>query len=203
MQTAFNQFKANLGYVKDLDSLYIYLKDTLLLPNDLSDILRAQWTYSVSALDKLIHELVRIGMVEIFNGTRTATPKFLSFTISIDTLNNIKSSTGTPPPEFWFEQEVVKKHSHLSFQEPDKISDALSNIWSSSHKWNDLSIATGIAETDLKTRLKNIVSRRNQIVHESDINPTTGLRNDIDKTDSDFVFSFISLLGEKIFDAVK
>ena len=46
MQRAFNQFKDSLKYVKELDALYLYLKDTLLLPNDLTDLLRVQWTNS-------------------------------------------------------------------------------------------------------------------------------------------------------------
>lgn len=205
MQTAFDQFKNNMNYVKELDSLYTYLTDTLLLPNDLTDILRAEWIYSVSALDKLIHELIRIGMIDIFVGNRPSTSKFLNFSISIDTLNNIKTSTGisSPPPEYWFEQEIVKKHKFLSFQEPDKISDGLSLIWNHQHKWNFLSIATGITETTLKTRLKNIVSRRNQMVHEADANPTTGNRNHITKADCDFVVTFVELLATKIFDSVK
>lgn len=206
MQTAFDQFKSNMSYVKELDSLHIYLTDVLLLPNDLSDILRAEWIYSVSALDKLIHELIRIGMMETFRGTRPPTTKFQAFNISVATLNNIKNSTGTsiPPAEYYFEQEIVQKHSYLSFQEPDKINDGLSLIWGHTHKWQHLATETGIIpEQTLKTRLKTIIARRNQMVHEADINPSTGNRNDIVKGDSDSVVSFIELLAEKIFESVK
>jgi hypothetical protein len=75
-----------MKYVKELDSLFIHLKDTLHLPNDLTDILRAEWVYSVSAMDKLIHELVRIGMIEAFQGRRPQTAKFSSFGITTNTL---------------------------------------------------------------------------------------------------------------------
>jgi hypothetical protein len=50
MQIAHNQFLHNINYVRDLDSLYHFLKDTQSLPNDLSDLLRAEIVYSVSAL---------------------------------------------------------------------------------------------------------------------------------------------------------
>lgn len=206
MQTAFDQFKNNMSYVRELDSLYVYLTEVLMLPNDLTDILRAEWIYSVSALDKLIHELIRIGMMETFHGTRIPTAKFQTFNISFATLNNIKNSTGTsiPPAEYYFEQEIVKKHSYISFQEPDKINDGLSLIWDNNHKWQHLANETGITpEATLKTRLKTIISRRNQMVHEADINPTTGRRNDILKSDADSVVSFIELLAEQIFKAVK
>jgi len=195
-----------MSYVKELDSLHIYLTDVQMLPNDFSDILRAEWIYSVSALDKLIHELLRIGMMETFRGSRTPTPKFLSFTISVATLNNIKISTGTsiPPAEYYFEQEIVKKHSYLSFQEPDKINEGLSLIWAHNYKWQHLARETGITpEETLKTRLKTIISRRNQMVHEADINPTTGRRSDITKADADSVVAFIELLAKKIFESVK
>ena len=79
MQRAFDQFQGNMKYVKELDALFVHLTDTLHLPNDLTDILRAEWVYSVSAMDKLIHELVRIGMIEAFQGRRVRTKKFKSF----------------------------------------------------------------------------------------------------------------------------
>jgi hypothetical protein len=62
MQTAHNQFLHNIRYIRELDSLYHFLKDTQNLPNDLSDLLRAELVYAVSALDKLVHELIKIGM---------------------------------------------------------------------------------------------------------------------------------------------
>src|SRR5690606_2896750 len=102
------------------------------------------------------------------------------------------SSTIIPPSEYWFEQEIIQKHSYLSFQEPTKISDALSLIWDHPQKWQFLAMATGITpENTLKTRLKTIVVRRNQIVHEADINPETGERNEINKADTDNVSDFI------------
>lgn len=206
MQTAYDQFLENMTHVANLDALYVYLTDVLLLPNDLTDILRAEWTYSVSALDKLIHELVRLGMLESFNGTRVSTTKFQNFSISTSTMNNIvlSSTSMVPPPEYWFEQEIIQKHGYLSFQEPDKINDALGLIWDHPQKWQFLAAATGIIpDTTLKTRLKTIIGRRNQIVHEADINPATGKRNDIDKTDTANVVTFIKLLAQEIFNAVK
>lgn len=205
MQTAYNQFQKSLDYVKELDSLYVYLSDTLLLPNDLSDILRAEWIYAVSALDRFLHEIIKTGMIDIFNGTRNTTPKYLTFTISTDTLGKIINSNATsiPPAQYYFEQEIVQRHKLLSFQDPDKISDGLSFIWNNQHKWQTLSLALGVSESTLKTNLKSISTRRNQMVHEADMNPTTGNRNLIDKNDTDNVVSLIERLGEQIFLAVK
>jgi len=205
MQRAFDQFKDNMKYVKELDALYTHLFGTLSFPNDLTDILRAEWVYSVSAMDKLIHELIRIGMIEAFQGKRTRTRKFLSFGISVGTHTNITTTpiTSVPPPEYWFEQEIVERHKHSSFQDPEKIADGLSLIWDEDHKWQKLATAIGIRESDLKTTLKTIIIRRNQIVHEADIDMYTGTRNQIDKRDIDSVVPFIENLSEEIFKIVK
>lgn len=202
MQKAFDQFVNSMKYVKELDALYIHLKDTLHLPNDLTDLLRAEWVYTVSAMDKLIHELIRIGMIESFQGGRSKTSKFLSFGVSTNTLTTILSTT-VPPSEYWFEQEVIERHKTLSFQAPEKIADALSLIWDEQHKWQVLASATGIAQANLTTKLKTIISRRNQIVHEADMDLLSGVRNNIEKDDIDDVVQFIENLSEKIFHVVR
>ncbi|AEW00267.1 hypothetical protein A4D02_23340 [Niastella koreensis] len=207
MVGAFNQFNQNMRYVKELDALYGYLSTTLKLPNDLSDLLRAQWVMSVSALDKLIHEFIRIGMVEAFEGQRPRTRKYQSFGISTSTMTNIISSAGSSssvyPPSYWFEQEIVQRHQHLAFQDPDKIADGLSLIWDESHKWQYLAGPMGMSQQDLVTTIKTIATRRNKIVHEADFNILTGLRNQIDKIDTDTVVPFIIRLGEEIYNAIR
>lgn len=205
MQRAFDQFKDNIVFVKELDALYVHLSETLKLPNDLSDLLRAQLVYAVSALDKLIHELVRLGMIEAFQGRRTRTKKFLAFSVSVETHTFITSSSSTsiPPPEFWFEQEVNQKNKTSSFQEPEKIADALSLIWDEDYKWQYIAKSMKMKEGDLKKQLKTIIARRNQIVHEADLDLITGNRNTIDKGDISNVVPFIENLSECIFNAVK
>lgn len=201
MQRAFDQFKDNIKYVKELDALYVHLKDTLHLPSDLTDLLRAEWVYTVSAMDKLIHELIRIGMIEAFQGRRIRTNKYLSFGVTTNTLTSILSMT-VPPPEYWLEQEIIERHKKLSFQKPENISDGLSLIWDENHKWKQLAIAMGTTEGDLTTKLKTIISRRNQIVHEADLDLLSGTRSNIDKADIDDVVHFIEKLSRAIFNSV-
>jgi len=201
MQRAFDQFKNSIKYVKELDVLYNYLKNDLHLPDDLTDfLLRAEWIYAVSAMDKLIHELVRIGMIEAFQGRRIRTGKFLSFGVTAKTLTS-SLSAAEPPPEYWFEQEVIEKHKTLSFQTPEKIAEALSLIWDEPHKWQRLAASAGTTQADLTAQLKVIISRRNQMVHEADLDLLSGIRNSIDKAGIDEVVPFIEKLSEKIFRA--
>jgi hypothetical protein len=212
MQKVFEQFDSNIKAVKEMDVLYYHLVNELKLPNDLSDILRAQFVYAVSALDKLVHELVRIGMLEAFKNQRVKTSKFNSFSISLETYSKIQQVNESIPdilqletPEYFFEQEVIVKHKHLSFQEPDKIADALSFIWDEKQKWQKIAFAfdnPSVSDDSVKKKLKNIVSRRNQIVHEADIDFQTNKRSEIDVVDVRDTVEFIYKLGNVIFNLV-
>lgn len=117
-------------------------------------------------------------------------------------LRNIQANS-IPPPVFWFEQEVVQKHKLLAFQDPDKISDALSFVWSEPHKWQKIAQSLGMPESDVKTRLKTIVVRRNQIVHEADIDVFTNNRIVIVHSDIQPNIDFIENLGKAMYHLVK
>jgi len=208
MQRAMEQFRSNIKAIKEMEALYEYLTSDLKLPNDLSDILRSQLVYAVSALDKLVHELVRIGMLQAFAGKRPKTTAFNSFSISSKTLIEIqKVIQSTNPlqletPEYFFEQEITIQHKRVSFQDPDSINKGLSFIWEEKFKWQKIALSFNISDDDLKKKLKAIMSRRNQIVHEADIDSQTNSRNPIDKDDVKEAVEFIVKLGEKIFEAV-
>lgn len=206
MQKAFEQFNSNIKAVKEMDALYHHLTSDLKLPNDLSDILRSQLVYAVSALDKLIHELVKTGMLQAFMNQRSKTSKFNSFSISLETYHNIQqtgqqqpNTLQLEPPEYFLEQEIIVKHKYLAFQEPDKIADALSFIWEEKQKWQKIALLFNAPDDDIKKKLKSIVSRRNLIVHEADIDLQTNSRNSIEANDVKEAVDFIFKLGENIF----
>lgn len=215
MQKAFDQFDSNIKAVREMDTLHNHLVNELKLPNDLSDILRAQFVYAVSALDKLVHELVRVGMLEAFKNQRVKTSKFNGFSISLETYSKIQQVNESMPdilqletPEYFFEQEVIGKHKHLSFQEPDKIADALSFIWETDkiNKWKIIASefnSPSVSDDFVKKKLKNIVSRRNRIVHEADIDFQTNKRSEIDVVDVKDAVEFVYKLGGVIFNLVK
>lgn len=153
------QCKATMG-------LYDYLTSSI-IALDASDLLRWQYVLALSALDKYIHDIVRIGMVDEFLGRKSKTLKFNSFRITLSTSLDINASDY---PEFEIEKEIIKQHGFLAFQDPDKIAEALSFIWDEPHKWKFISqaMSSPISEKDLKIKLRNIVLRRNQIVHQGD-----------------------------------
>lgn len=171
MRNAMEVFNSLISQGTVTRGLYEYLA-TNKIPLDSSDLLRWQWVLSISALDKYIHDIVRTGMIDEFLGSRAPTSKFKAFHIDMNVLSNIKESS---TPEIEFQKEIVRQHSFLAFQYPDKIADALSYIWDEPHKWTVISgnMSTAITADNLKTKLKNVVVRRNQIVHEGDCFSTT------------------------------
>ncbi len=201
MNTAYNVFNTILQDTRNSDVLYIYLQDVVKAPYDYTDLLRWQWAQSVSALDKLIHDLVRIGMVSIYRGLRTPTPKYSSFAIDMNCYSQMILSPMYASQIF--EQQVIQKLSFLSFQEPAKISDGLALIWDEPNKWKKISDKIGLDETYTKTKLKNISIRRNQIVHEGDYSSALLQRQSIIRSDTLDVIDFVSSIGTAIYELVK
>ena len=200
MFNAFTLFKKNITESSQLMALFEYTDEHLPSMN-FDDLLRAHLVYSVSAFDKLIHDLIKIGMLEIFSNRRPTTPKYLSEGISLEIYNKISVAT-IPPKEFYFEAEISKKLSFMSFQDPNKVADGLSLIWGEPHKWQILSASMGVELSIAKTTLKTISARRNQIVHEADIDIATSKKYSIEKTETEDVANFILNCGKAIYDNV-
>lgn len=201
MHNSFVLFKKNIEEVQNLSSLHNYLKTTISSPFSFDDILRSQIVYSVSAFDKLIHDLIRSGMVQTYLGKRVPTPKYLSEPISLELHQNLNIAT-IPPKEYVFEQIVFNKLKIMSFQDPSKISDGLSYIWSEGQKWKKISSEMGMEENNVKVKLRLIASRRNAIVHEADIDPITNIKISIEKPECDDITNFLSKTATAIYNLI-
>ncbi len=103
----------------------------------------------------------------------------------------------------WFESEIRERHSFLSFQQPEKIEEAI-RLFSDVKIWKEVSLQLGMPEQDVKSRLKLIVDRRNKIAHEADIDPSyPNMRWPISKSDVDNSLDYIAQIGESIYVAVQ
>src|SRR5437899_12649827 len=122
MLLAHNRFADNIGRARDLRALFGNLTATMAGTLDLTDILRAAIVSAVSAFDTFIHEITRIGMVEIFQSARPTTDAFGRFPISME---NVLLVVATPGHTKWLEDEIKRQHGWLSFQQPDKVADAV------------------------------------------------------------------------------
>lgn len=184
---------------QNVETLYNYFEHSV-VPVDISDLLRWQWVQCISAFDKFVHDVVRVGMVDIFLENRTPTPKYNTFQIDIQTygdmINNIIDAS------LIFERKIILKHGFLAFQDPNKVADALSYIWNENDKWGKISNLMGMSKDDCTTYLRNIVIRRNQIVHEGDYTDSLSIRQDIFLQDVIDIRDYILKLGQAIYDCV-
>lgn len=201
MFDSYKLFKKNIDKSSELIALFEFSKKNLPSTN-FDDLLRAHLVYSVSAFDKLMHDLISTGMVEIFLHRRTPTSRYLKEGVSLEIYNKMVKAT-VPPAEYFFENEVARKLSFIAFQNPDKVAEGLSYIWNEPHKWKVISDSMGLDMHSVKTTLKTIVARRNQIVHEGDIDISTGQKYLINMAEVEDVSKFILSCGNSIYKNVK
>jgi hypothetical protein len=196
MKAAIEQFRLNLSHVKHLGAIYKSLKAQTTKALDLSDILRAEIVMLVSGLDQYIHQIVRIGMLSAYQGGRIKTDAFLRFTISI---NAVIQSITMPQSIGWLEEEIIIRHSYQSFQQADKIADAIRFV-SDVQLWQEVGTELGMTAKDVKNQLNLIVDRRNKIAHEADVDPSfPGNRWPIDEALVDDAINYIERLAEAIY----
>jgi hypothetical protein len=195
MQRAIDAFNYSLDRVKHLGGLHEAIRSLTTDVLDTSDLLRAQVVLLISAFDYFIHEITAIGMIEIFNGSRQRTNAFQKYRVSLASYSSGSSD--------WFETDVREKHSFLSFQQPDKVADAI-RLYSDIELWKQVAASLGRTAKDTKDTLTLIVERRNKIAHEADLDPSyPNTLWPITRKDVDDSIDFIRAVGNAIFALTK
>lgn len=199
MKNAIDQFRQNLTRVRHLSEIVSSVNKLTTSAIDMTDILRAEIVLAVSALDFLVHELTRLGMLEVYEGTRTPTNAYLKFQAP---MRLVQDGISTPKDNSWLDEAIQERHGWLSFQEPDKITKAIRNI-SEVKLWQEVGGILGMEAAEVKKRLKLIVERRNKIAHEADMDPTLpGRRSPISERLVQDSVDFIEAVGEAIYEVV-
>ena len=197
MLSAIQQCRANIERVRVLGGLYGVLEQWTTSAVDATDLLRAQFVMVVSALDYYIHEITRIGMLEVYNGTRPPTDAFLRYQVSMGAaMKGLVGASGNS----MLEAEIRESHGYQAFQHPDRIADAV-RLFSSCELWPSVSTQLGMSVRDAKDQLRLIVDRRHKIAHEADLAPSyTGavVHWPIAPSDSANAVNFIQNLCEAI-----
>ena len=203
MQTAIDQFRINIDRARNLGAIYKAIEAQTTGALDLSDILRAELVMAVSSLDHYVHEITRLGMIDSYRGNRQQTSTFSRFQISLDSaLQGIliaRQSNIIPSGADWLEEQIRTRHGYQSFQQPDKIADAIRLI-SDVSLWQEVAALLGMSAQDCKRQLQLIIDRRNKIAHEADID--TSAPNTlwpINNTMVDDAIHFIEQVAEAIF----
>ena len=200
MQTAIDQYRVNIGGARNLGLLARDLGGQTTGAPGLSDMLRSELVLAVSALDYFIHEIVRLGMLEIYNGNRQSTDQFQRFQIS---MANVSNAILDPSKHEWLEREIIDQHSRQSFQSYDNIANAVRLFYGRS-PWPEVSARINMETQDIKDRLNLIVDRRNKIVHESDMRRPSYLnqRFPIEDQMVEDAVAFIERISEAIYEVV-
>lgn len=210
MDEIYNEFKRSVLQIRQISDVYTYLDSKIGLHNvDFNDILRSQIVNIVSALDRYLHEKVRKGICDIFLGNRGATAKFGSFALSSETVLKIWGDEKLTDiqREILINTAVTNGLKTLSFQQSQKIKDALSYLWDEPHKISVIAREMGLPGTTdndkrkyLIQKLDLLVERRNQIAHESDM--CAGGKRDINQKDVEdsinFIEKFVNIINTHI-----
>jgi hypothetical protein len=202
--------------------LYDYLKKRRrpkISEDKLADILRAELVNSVSAMDRFLHEIVRVGVRNSYLSTSTQTSKCQTIPFKFSTLNKIiECERKRKPPRYqeetaiyWIDKEIVEILRSMSFQKINKIKDALSYIWDVQHKMPAIIskmryvfpvVTDNEKQKFLEEKIDLIVSRRNQIVHEADYDVAIRSKQTIDTDWLDDTISFIKEFTYSIYENV-
>jgi hypothetical protein len=199
MNRVVTQYIDNSKSIKELGSLYDLIVEKFpLLQMQAEEILRAQFVLIVSALDTYIHDVVRIGMLEIYQNNRTSS-KTDNFPIEFSILRQIEQTTNQQNKLALLEKSIQNKNSKESYQSPKSIEYALGLV-NINNVWTKVSTAINLPAEDIKNQLALIIDRRNKIAHESDRNFLTGGKYPIDKILVDNTINFIDSLCTSIND---
>ncbi len=193
------QFNENLIRVRELGALADAVNGLTTSVIDVSDLWRAQVVLVVSAFDNFVHDITRVGMIECAKGLRPKTDAYLRFELPLSATDLGIAGTAH---EVWIGETVRQKHSWQSFQDPDKVADAI-RLVTPIRLWEEVGRELSLTPADVKTRLKLIVDRRNKIAHEADLDPASpGFRWAIDKLQASETVDFIESLANAIYKFV-
>jgi len=201
MQSAKEHFEQNIVRVKNLGYLHQTISAEITNNLDSSDILRAQYVMLISALDYFIHEIIRIGILQIYNKERKSTHEFKKFIFSTDQETLLTKAILEEKNDTWLDYQIRVRNGFKSFQQADKIKEALLLI-DSSDIWEKIATLLNENKDDLKNRLNLIIERRNQIAHEADIEPIYKELREIEAEDVDDSIIFIEKIVTAISDVV-
>ena len=189
-------FEKNIESIKILNNIHKYFFGQL-SALDLSEILRAELVLIVSAFDCYVHDAIKFGMLEIFDGQRVNNRKFDDFKIPMSYVQQIMNADNDLQKKQLIAVAIKKVNRKNSFQSPTNIENSLQLI-SIKKIWALVKGEMGMESEDIKRQLGLIVNRRNIIAHEADINPITGDKYEMLSVDIDEILAFMIKLTQAI-----
>lgn len=191
-----NFFDQQIMSVRSLTSIHQYLTENA-ATMDASLLLRSEYVLIVSAFDSYLHSIVRRKIRENFFNSQFL-PTTLCLPITDYLLIHNESNIGNK--QQILDAAIRKCLEKDSYQSPQSVEYAL-NLLNIKSIWRACAAPFGDTADNIKGRLALIVQRRNQIAHESDIDPTGVQRNITQQTVDDcrdFFIQFVSVIDTLI-----
>jgi hypothetical protein len=173
---ALDELHDNLGYARDRVMGGRYLEKLKVQAFAVADLYRAAWVQAVSALDHWVHrELYDRASGYAANSSIPRPAGFESLAVPMKLVRQMQGEPKTIAEAF--RNEMKQQYGWRSFQQPDKIKQALLIVsddfnWPAVHK--SLVQPSGADATvpathkDVQFRVSEIAKRRNRIAHEAD-----------------------------------
>jgi len=181
-----SRFEASISQVDELLAIHYYLQSAPV--TEVTDnILRASLTMMVSAIDTSVHELIISAIMFEIKEDKSI---FKLDNVKICALASKESDKDTRIR--LIESDLRRQFSKESFQSSRQIENSLAQI-GITKVWTKLSSTLGLPPEDIKIKLDLLVRRRNQIVHEGDLDHLHSIR-DIDRRDLDESLTFTKKL---------
>ena len=201
MNNAKRIFDTEIARIRSFDQLINHLNISGFQDNEIyENINRMKIVFAVSSFDKFMHDIIKIGIIEMFLGDRNHTKKYSNELIPISVLTKIYNQE-LIPAAMEFETSIYAKLKTISYQDPTKLADGLSFIWDEKQKWQKIASELGYPNDEqARSQLKLIITRRNAIVHESDLDPTTNKKQNLDDISTNDSIDFLEKLGNVIFN---
>lgn len=190
-----SRFAGAISQVDELLKVHQYLQ--VVPAKSVADhLLRASLTMIVSALDTLVHELIINAIIfELKEGQSAFNITGITIDISV-----IATPSGDNQLRI-IESNLRRQYAKQSFQSSRQIEGALASV-GIKKIWKKLEPRFNQTPEDIKTRLDLIVRRRNQIVHEGDLDQLHNL-HEIERSDIENACEFCKLLASGIIDEFK
>jgi hypothetical protein len=157
-----SRFRSSIEQVDELLAIFRYIHKNSDIPAK-DNILRAALTMLISTIDTSVHELVIGAILKGLTENRTV------FDISKQTID-IRCILELDPclRISMVESDLRRRYSRETFQSSRQIESALSAV-GINRIWTRLSSRLSKTPDEIKLQLDLMVRRRNQIVHEADL----------------------------------
>ncbi|WP_024334316.1 HEPN domain-containing protein [Desulfotignum balticum] len=165
-----SRFEAAISQVDELLAIHHYLQFAPV--TEVTDnVLRASLTMMVSAIDTSVHELIISAIMFEIKEDKSI---FKLDNVKIGALASKESDKDTRIR--LIESDLRRQFSKESFQSSRQIENSLGKI-GITNIWTKLASTLGQPPEDIKIKLDLLVRRRNQIVHEGDLDHLHSIRD--------------------------